>query len=396
MRASLCEPLSEVSVLFTSSLAFPMKPISTSRSTFALSTSLLLLVLFTALPASAQLELDQGGNIGVGQIPDTQWKFNVEGSNSAVLRALYTGNNSNHAAVFGWAKPGQNAPDGIGIGGDFRGGHMALRAYADERVGANAYGLFARVAGASTANYGVKAYVTNGDHAYGLHADARLGSVGSYGLRANGQGALTNYGVFASAYGDAGEDAIGFYGYAHRGSTTADGYGVYGKVSGEWSGPGERFAGYFEGPVEVTGAFTTTSDARFKEAVESLSGESVLDRVLALEPKRYRYKLDALGQRMGFSDGERFGFIAQELEAVFPELVKGRQRTLPAVEARPEPWDGEGPVPEPVIEEEALEVAYKAVNYIDLIPVLVGAIQEQQAEIAALKAALGKLGVTVE
>ena len=36
------------------------------------------------------------------------------------------------------------------------------------------------------------------------------------------------------------------------------------------------------------------------------------------------------------------------------------------------------------------------VNYMDLIPVLVGAIQEQQAEIAALKEALGKLGVTVE
>ena len=381
-----------------------MKPISTSRSTFVRSIAFLFL-LFSALPAYAQLELDQDGNIGVGQIPDAQWKLNVEGGgdtngdneddNDAVIRALYLGSEKYHAAILGWAKPGSGG-SGTGIGGDFRGGHMALRAYADERVGANAYGLFARVAGASTANYGVKAYVTNGDHAYGLHADARLGSVGSYGLRANGQGALTNYGVFASAYGDAGEDAIGFYGYAHRGSTTADGYGVYGKVSGEWSGPGERFAGYFEGPVEVTGAFTTTSDARFKEAVESLSGESVLDRVLALEPKRYRYKLDALGQRMGFSDGERFGFIAQELEAVFPELVKGRQRTLPAVEARPEPWDGEGPVPEPVIEEEALEVAYKAVNYIDLIPVLVGAIQEQQAEIAALKEALGKLGVTVE
>ena len=63
----------------------------------------------------------------------------------------------------------------------------------------------------------------------------------------------------------------------------------------------------------------------------------------------------------------------------------------------------DGEAPEVVIAEEALEVSYKAVNYVDLIPVLVGAIQEQQAllvaqqaEIKALKEALAKLGVTVE
>ena len=374
-----------------------MKPISTSRSTFAFSASLLLLVLFTALPAYAQLELDQGGNIGVGQLPDTQWKFNVEGSNSAVLRALYTGASSHHAAVLGWAKPAA----GKGIGGEFHGGLMGLRVYAVEEGSLEATGIFARASGSDT-NTGFYAQTTGGTQARSLHAYTTGGSTRSEGVFAEVQGSQDNYGVRTAVYATQDEaTAYGVYGYASRTSNSGVAYGVYGTVAGPYSAM--KYAGYFMGDVQVTGTFTNASDARFKEAVEALDGERVLDRVLALEPKQYRYKLDAVGQRMGFSDGERFGFIAQELEQVFPELVSEQMHTLPAVEAPSEPWDGAGPSPEPVIEQAEEEVAYKAVNYVDLIPVLVGAIQEQQsfltaqqAEIAALKQALGKLGVTVE
>ena len=362
-----------------------MKPISTSRSTA------FLFLLFSALPAYAQLELDQGGNIGVGQLPDTQWKFNVEGSNSAVLRALYTGASSHHAAVLGWAKPAA----GKGIGGEFHGGLMGLRVYAVEEGSLEATGIFARASGSDT-NTGFYAQTTGGTQARSLHAYTTGGSTRSEGVFAEVQGSQDkNYGVRTAVYANQdGATAYGVYGYASRTSNSGVAYGVYGTVAGPYSAV--KYAGYFQGDVQVTGTFTNASDARFKEAVEALDGESVLDRVLALEPKQYRYKLDALGQRMGFSDGERFGFIAQELEQVFPELVSERVHTLPAVEAPSEPWDGDSPSPEPVIEQAEEEVTYKAVNYVDLIPVLVGAIQEQQAEIAALKEALGKLGVTVE
>lgn len=159
-------------------------------------------------------------------------------------------------------------------------------------------------------------------------------------------------------------------------------------------------AGYFQGDLHYTGDLEDVSDAQFKEAIEALTGArestSMLERVQALKPRRFRYRQDALGRRMGFPEGEQFGFVAQELEAVFPELVNERRHVLPAVEALPEPWEGEGPPPEPQVVEEAMELSYKAVNYIELIPILVQALQEQQAEIAALKEALGKLGVTVE
>ena len=371
-----------------------MKPISTSRSTFAFSTSLLLLALFTALPAYAQLELDQNGHVGIGVAPNTHYVLNVSSSDKAPFYSVYNGTNAYRAAFVGWAKPDA----GVGIGGEFWGGLMGLRVYAtlaNSQANSYAQGVYTKATGSLT-NVGVYSYADDGAIARSFYAYADDGSMLSEGLYATAKGSpALNYGVRTSAYAEqAGANSYGVYGYAYRTASSGVAYGVYGRVAGPWGS--EKYAGFFEGDVEVTGTFTNASDAKFKEAVEALSGTGTLAKVLDLQPKAYRYKQDAVGQRMGFSDGERFGFIAQELEQVFPELVSERMHTLPAVEAPSEPWDGEGPPPEPVIEQAAQEVTYKAVNYVDLIPVLVGAIQEQQAEIAALKEALGKLGVTVE
>ncbi|MBN1186453.1 MAG: tail fiber domain-containing protein, partial [Bacteroidales bacterium] len=70
------------------------------------------------------------------------------------------------------------------------------------------------------------------------------------------------------------------------------------------------------------------------------------------------------------ASGRHYGFTAQELEEVFPELV--------STEAHP-PEDEKG---EPLI--------YKSINYIEMIPILTQAIQEQQEEIEDLKKELGK------
>ena len=135
-----------------------------------------------------------------------------------------------------------------------------------------------------------------------------------------------------------------------------------------------------------------TSDGRFKEALAPLSGEGALGKLARLKPKRYKYKRDRLGKRLGLPAGARYGLVAEEVEAVLPELVRERRRVLPAVEASPvAAWDGEGPLPEPVILEPAREVTYKAVNYAELVPLLVRAVQEQQGEIAALRTEVAKL-----
>ena len=97
------------------------------------------------------------------------------------------------------------------------------------------------------------------------------------------------------------------------------------------------------------------SDARLKENVQDL--DVGLDAILALKPRKFDWKAgkgkDIKGDR---------GFIAQEFEQVFPNLIDEWKDPAP---------EGEAP--------------YKSVRQ-DLIPVLVKAIQELTARVEALEA----------
>ena len=98
------------------------------------------------------------------------------------------------------------------------------------------------------------------------------------------------------------------------------------------------------------------SDARLKENVQDL--DVGLNEVLALKPRKFDWK-EGKGKNI---KGDR-GFIAQEFETVFPNLIDEWKDPAP---------EGEAP--------------YKSVRQ-DLIPVLVKAIQELAAEVNALKKA---------
>ena len=109
----------------------------------------------------------------------------------------------------------------------------------------------------------------------------------------------------------------------------------------------------------------TPSDARFKENINTLTGSLV--KLNQLRGVSYTHKATFIKER-GLSDGNQIGFIAQELEKVFPEFVVTST-------------DG-----------------YKAVDYARLTPVLVESLKEvnakleaQQAEINELKAAVKQL-----
>ncbi|MEM7374739.1 MAG: tail fiber domain-containing protein [Bacteroidota bacterium] len=94
-----------------------------------------------------------------------------------------------------------------------------------------------------------------------------------------------------------------------------------------------------------------TSDRRLKENIHLL--DYGLNQVLSMKPVRYHWKNDPAGPA-------KLGFIAQDLLKTVPEVVM-------------QPEDPE---------------ASLGVNYSELIPVLVKAIQEQQVQIDALKAEL--------
>ncbi len=107
---------------------------------------------------------------------------------------------------------------------------------------------------------------------------------------------------------------------------------------------------YCQNTLTVNG-FNNLSDARFKTNVASL--HNALDDILSLRGVAYDWKRDAFKDR-NFAEGRQFGFIAQEVEKIFPDLVA---------------TDEQG---------------YKAVNYLGVIPVLVEAVKTQNKRIEAL------------
>jgi hypothetical protein len=116
-----------------------------------------------------------------------------------------------------------------------------------------------------------------------------------------------------------------------------------------------RFYVGMNGTINATNTtISAISDARLKENVQDI--DVGLGAILALKPRKFDWKAgkgkDIKGDR---------GFIAQEFEQVFPQLVDEWKDAAP---------EGEAP--------------YKSVRQ-DLIPVLVKAIQELAAEVNALK-----------
>jgi len=122
-----------------------------------------------------------------------------------------------------------------------------------------------------------------------------------------------------------------------------------------------RFYVGMDGTVNATNTtISAISDQRFKENIRDL--DTGLNEILALQPRRFDWK-----KGKGKNTHNDQGFIAQEFEQVFPEMV------------------GEWLDPAPEGEE-----PYKSVRA-DLIPVLVKAIQEQQAIINGLEVRLAAL-----
>ena len=116
---------------------------------------------------------------------------------------------------------------------------------------------------------------------------------------------------------------------------------------------------YIPGNLFVDGSIVSPSDITLKENIVDISAE-LSDNIMNLKPVQYTFKND-------FKNGSNihYGFIAQEFETFFPQLVS----TKPGK-------------PEKV----------KAINYLEIIPLLVGKMQKMQNEIDELKLKLQEQG----
>jgi hypothetical protein len=175
----------------------------------------------------------------------------------------------------------------------------------------------------------------------------------------NPRGVFTSSGTFLVGKGAAGDTVVGSQigadGYitaTRSESTNANTtYHVYSTGAGAY-----RFYVGMGGTVYATSTtISSLSDIRFKENVRDL--DAGLTEIMALRPRLYDWK-----EGKGPDIKNARGFIAQEFETVFPDLIDTWKETPP---------EGEDP--------------YKSVRA-DLIPVLVKAIQELKAEFDAYKA----------
>ena len=119
----------------------------------------------------------------------------------------------------------------------------------------------------------------------------------------------------------------------------------------DWMNPitvnSDAFVVYFNGNATLSGDLTINSDERLKDNIQPLG--STLNKLHQIEGKTYSLKKDE-------EHTPKIGVLAQEVQAVFPELVT-------------EGGDG-----------------ILSVNYQGLVPVLINAINEQDIKIAALEA----------
>ncbi len=221
------------------------------------------------------------------------------------------------------------------------------------------------VVGPSNFNVGIAGSAGSGRHNYG-------GAYSATGLA----GAQRNVGVSTNASGVGNSENMGILSQV-SGTGTANNYGLWTQVlvnSGVNFGvyaqinnvtnPLNR-AGFFAGTVQVN-TTVITSDSIFKTNVNSISGS--LRALASVKPVSY-YMNVANYPNFGFDNKKQFGFIAQQVESVFPNLVYES--------IKPAEFDDQG-------NQTSAAVPFKSVNYTGLIPINTQAIIELNQKVDAI------------
>ncbi len=274
---------------------------------------------------------DKDAELQWGNLPNTNFNFNYinnPASATGITRVMQLRANGQVFMSSDPNDPGNNY------------GKLYVRSESNEggggvgiRISASLIGLQA-VAGGSTPQgiYGVQG-IAGGDN-----SPLNVGVAGSFYLDASIENNAANYAIFG--------DAAGF------------------TTSNFW-------AGYFNGRTFCNAGVWTSSDAKLKTNVKSET--DALAKIMQLRPASYNYKkADFPG--MALPAEKQHGFIAQEMETVFPEFVTDVKG--------PKGFDKAGKL-------EGM-MDFKAINYTALIPVLTSAIQQQQAQLETQKQELAQ------
>ena len=233
----------------------------------------------------------------------------------------------------------------------------------------------------TTDQYGIYTYLSMGAMSsnmwqYGLYAQctgAGGRKVGLYGMAfssSNINPPMEAYGVFGIAGGASNGKNYGVGGKLQLSASA--GAGVFGTNLDSLQVLSSRYAGYFRGNTAVNGTFyytnmQATSDARLKTNIDDVKFEAV-SQLKELHPVQFQWqqvedvyvedtitiKTPHFSSDIDFNK-RHYGLIAQDVQKIFPELVE-------------ESGDG-----------------FLSVNYIELIPLLIQAVQDLSIEVGELK-----------
>jgi hypothetical protein len=256
---------------------------------------------------------------------------------SAGVYGLATSSTGNTKGVWGRSL----SPDGTGVRGEATASSGANSGVFGVSLSASGRGVYGGAYATSGTNFGVygESLSPDGRAVYGL---ARATTGWNFGVAGESRSPSGLGGWFGSA-GKKGARVVG-QGHIFREDWPSN-----------WQGGLETW------DIVCAGirydALEARSDIRLKRDIQSLDASSELQRLLSLRPVSYYWRDERLPQTL------QYGFIAQELQQVFPELVsegEDAQKTL-------------------------------AVNYQALIPLLVNALQVQQEQIRQQEARIQKL-----
>jgi hypothetical protein len=222
--------------------------------------------------------------------------------------------------------------------------------------------------------------MTNGGQNVGFNVMARFDNSGIGGNALQASNVATTSGFNAiegiTSYNGTAFSPAGVFGFASGGSLTHSAIGVRGSINGRdgtgvygtrQNGAGAGWGGLFLDDLGYTGFFGTASDRRLKKNI--LPIDNALDIILKLNPVTYNFDLEKYPY-MGLNTEKEYGFIAQEVREILPEIT--REKNLPL--------NGTKEVkPNQAFKNES--ESFLILDYTRIIPILTKAIKEQQTTI---------------